>query len=78
MGSVLRSVSRRKKRKRLGPPQVIRREDYQGLGMDTRLELIRALIPLGLMAVYEELDAEVEQLAGRWYARKPEDGKCHR
>jgi transposase-like protein len=56
----------------------MRWEDYQDQGMDTRLELIRALIPLGLMAVYEELDAEVEQLAGRWYARKPEDGKCHR
>jgi len=46
--------------------------------MDTRLELIRALIPLGLIAVYEELDAEVEQLAGRWYARKPEDSRGHR
>ena len=30
MGSVLRAVSRRKKRRRIGPPQVIRQEDYQG------------------------------------------------
>ena len=40
MGSVLRSASRRKERKRIGRPQVIRREDYQDQGMDTRLELI--------------------------------------
>ena len=78
MGSVLRSVSRRKKRKLIGPPQMIRREDYQEQGLDTRLELIRTLIPLGLIAVYEELEAEVEQLAGQRYARKPEDGKCYR
>ena len=78
MGSVLRSASRRKERKRIGRPQVIRREDYQDQGVDTRLELIRALIPLGLIAVYEELEAEVEQLAGQRYVRKPEGGKCYR
>ncbi|MFC1573155.1 transposase [Candidatus Eisenbacteria bacterium] len=78
MGSVLRSASRRKKRKRIGPPQVIRREDYQEQGVNGRLELIRALIPLGLIAVYEELEAEVEQLAGQRYSRKPEGAKYYR
>jgi putative transposase len=78
VGSVLRSVSRRKKRKRIGPPQVIRREDYQGQDVNGRLELIRALIPLGLIAVYEELEAEVEQLAGPRYRRKPEGVEHYR
>ncbi len=78
MGSVLRSVSRHKERKRIGPPQVIRQEDYQGQDVNGRLELIRALIPLGLIAVYEELEAEVERLAGPRYARKPEGVEQYR
>jgi len=69
MGNVLREVSRRK-RKRMGPPRVISREAYRGVDLDTRLELIRALIPLGLIYAYEEIDAEVLELAGRKHARK--------
>jgi len=45
---------------------------------DGRMELIRALIPLGLMAVYEELDREVEELAGRRHGRKPEGDRLYR
>ena len=46
--------------------------------LDTRLELIRSLIPIGLIAVYEELDQEIEELAGRRYSRKPDEGSGHR
>ena len=70
MSSVLRSVSRRKKGRRLGPVEIIRREDYADLELDAKVELIRSLVPLGLMHVEELLDAEVTALAGGHYARK--------
>ena len=38
--------------------------------MDAKVELIRSLVPLGLMHVEELLDAEVTALAGGHYARK--------
>jgi len=40
------------------------------LELDARLELIRSLIPLGLSAIYEELDREVLELAGARYDRR--------
>ena len=43
--------------------------DLDALRVDTRVELIKALIPLGLMHVREELEREVERLAGRRYER---------
>ncbi len=70
MSSVLRSVSRRKKGRPLGPVEIIRREDYADLELDAKVELIRSLVPLGLMHVEELLDAEVTALAGGHYARK--------
>lgn len=42
------------------------------LEMDARHELIRTLIPLGLMAVNEELQREVEELVGPRYTHRPE------
>jgi transposase-like protein len=39
------------------------------LSVDARVELIKALIPLGLMQVQEELEREVTELAGRRYKR---------
>ena len=41
-----------------------------GTGIDSKVEMIRALIPLGLMHVEELLDEEVKALAGERYARK--------
>lgn len=49
--------------------QVMSREEYRGITMGSRVELIRALIPLGLMKVKEELEEEVRVLAGERYAR---------
>jgi transposase-like protein len=70
MGSVIRRVSRRKRR--LGEVQILRREEYEALDLNAKVEAIRSLIPLGLMHVQMVLEDEVEALAGPRYAR--EDG----
>jgi transposase-like protein len=49
---------------------VVQREEYTGLELDAKVELIRNLVPLGLMHVQELLDDEVKALAGGWYERK--------
>jgi putative transposase len=67
MGSVLRRV--RKRKQCLGEVEIIAREEYTGLDLDAKVELIRGLIPLGLMHVHELLDDEVVALAGRRHAR---------
>ncbi len=68
--SVLRSVRRRKKKQCLGEVKVLSREEYAELDVDSKVEAIRALVPLGLMHVHELLDQEVTELAGERYARK--------
>ena len=65
MSSVLRPVRKCKKVRTLGPVDIIRREDYADLELDAKVELIRSLVPLGLMHVQEVLDHEVTALAGR-------------
>src|SRR5216110_1297809 len=67
MGSVIRRV--RKRKRSLGEVQVLWREEYEGLELNAKVELIRSLIPLGLMHVQALLEDEVESLAGRRYAR---------
>ena len=64
MRSLLRSVKKRKKSRVLGEVQVVSREEYTGLDVDSKVEMIRALVPLGLMQVEELLDEEVKALAG--------------
>ena len=68
MGSVL--GSKRRSKKRLGKIEIVRRERYEEMELDSRVELIRDLIPLGLMHVQELLDDEVRALAGERYTRK--------
>ena len=71
MSSVLRAVRRRKpKSRRLGRVEVVDRGRYEGMELDTRVELILGLIPLGLMHVSEVLEDEVRELAGAKHARK--------
>ena len=79
MRSLLRSVKKRKKSRVLGEVQVVSREEYTGLDVDSKVEMIRALVPLGLMQVEELLDEEVKALAGERYARKkaPLRGRRH-
>ena len=69
MSSFPRLVGRSKKTKRLGEAKVIRKEVVEALELDTRVELIRALIPLGLAEIYSVLDEEVLELAGERYER---------
>jgi hypothetical protein len=66
MGSVVRRMRRRKRS--LGEVRVLRRDEYQGLELDAKVELIRSLIPLGLMHVQMLLDEEVVALAGPRHA----------
>ena len=70
MRSVLRSVRKRKKSRRLGEVDITSREEYAGFDVDAKVEMIRALVPLGLMHVQELLDDEVTELAGVRHARK--------
>ena len=53
MNSVLRPVRRRKKGRTLGRVDIMRREDYADLELDAKVELIRSLVPLGLLHVEE-------------------------
>lgn len=49
--------------------EVMKESEYQGLEVDVRMSLIEALIPIGLMKVEEELQAEVKRLCGTRYER---------
>jgi transposase-like protein len=49
---------------------MVRREEYAESELDAKVEMIRCLVPLGLMHVQELLDEEVAALAGERYARK--------
>ena len=68
--SVLRAVRKRKKVRKLGSVNIIHREAYADLELDAKVELIRSLVPLGLMHVQELLDQEVTALASERYVRK--------
>jgi transposase-like protein len=71
MSSVPRLVRERKgKSRRLGEVEVMERESFQDVDLDVKVEMIRSLVPLGLMHVKELLDDEVVALAGERYVRK--------
>lgn len=72
MNSVKQNPGKSKKRRTLGEPRVMGREEYAGLAVEGKIEMIRALIPLGLMHIREVLDQEVEVLAGKRYGREDE------
>jgi putative transposase len=72
MSSFLRAVRRRKKSKTMGEVEIVDRDQYEELDLDAKVELIQALVPLGLMHVAEVLADEVEALAGGRYERKPD------
>lgn len=62
-----------KKRRLLGEQPRLDFKSYQLFDMDTKTELIKALIPIGLMAVSEALESEVESLVGERYGRMGHD-----
>jgi len=70
MSRILHSIRRRKKNRKLGQVEIVRREEYAEFDLNARVELIRSLVPLGLLHVQELLDEEVEALAGEWHTRK--------
>ena len=70
MSRVLRSVRKRKKGCTLGAVDVIDREGYAELEVDAKVELVRSVVPLGLLHIEELLDEEVTARAGERYARK--------
>ena len=61
---------KRKKGHTLGAVDVIDREEYAELEVDAKVELIRSLVPLGLMHIEELLDEEVTACWLR--ARRPQ------
>lgn len=79
MSSIAKPTTRSKKTTRLGPVRAIRPDQYEAFDVDSKLECIRALIPLGLMHVQEVLEEEVYQWAGARYAPKTPDllGRRH-
>jgi len=78
MAKMPQLVKERKKSKILGSPKIVTRKEFQEQDIDTRLELIRALIPLELCTIYEELDREVNELAGQAHKRKGNNQKNYR
>ncbi len=78
MSKMPQITRKRKKSKKMGEPEIVSREDVEAMDVDSRLELIRSLIPLGLMAVYEELDREVDALAGARHSRKDDGSRYYR
>jgi putative transposase len=76
----MRSVYRsRKKSKRLERVERMSREEFEATALDSRVEMIRNLIPLGLIQIFEELDKEVTAVCGDRYERKGKDvlGRRH-
>lgn len=59
----------RKSKRKSDIVKVILVEEYEGMKTEAKVELIQELIPLGLMKVKEELQAEVRRLAGERYNR---------
>ena len=70
MSSIAKTTKRSKKTRRLGSVQVLRPEEYEAFDVNSKLECIQALIPLGLLRIQELLEEEVCTLAGAWYSRK--------
>jgi putative transposase len=73
MGSVQRNRQRRKKSRVMGRVAVLTRREFDSLDIDSRAELIRQMVPLALMAAVEEMEREVDEIAGPRYGRKGED-----
>jgi len=77
MGRMAQLVRKGKKDRRMGEPAGLKWEEIEALEVEARVELIRALLPLGLAEVGRMLDEEVERLAGPRHGRKA-DGEQRR
>ncbi len=70
--SIPRVAKRGKKSRRRGKVDVMSRERYGELELNSKVELILSLVPLGLMHAQELLEQEVHALTGVRYSRKDE------
>lgn len=70
MGTLHGTKRNRKRKKRLSRVQVVSREEYGEMELSSKVELIRQLIPLGLMHVHDTLQDEVTALCGARHERK--------
>jgi len=70
MGSVLREVGRSKAKQLDRSVKVVSRDQYEGMELDSRVELIQDLVAIGMMQVCEMFHQEVAALAGIRYERK--------
>lgn len=64
MNTVFQQRGKVKERAKIGLARL------EGMEIDGKIETIRALIPLGLMFVEEELQNELERLTGPWHSRQ--------
>jgi putative transposase len=78
MKCITNQKPRGKKKRLKGQAKHMTRDEYEALALDSRLEAIRSLIPLGLMHFAEELQQEVDRIAGERYSRKPCTGGAYR
>jgi transposase-like protein len=62
-------ISEKSKVRKARAAEVMGLREYGALELDSRLALIQELIPLGLIHIREELQAEVKRLAGDKYKR---------
>lgn len=70
MKSVAKRLGKGKKSRVLGEPAVVSPETFAAMEVDAKVELIQALIPLGLMMVAQTLEEEVTSLVGERYSRE--------
>ena len=64
MGTLHGRAGKRKREKGLRENRIVSQEVYGEMGLSAKVELIRQLIPLGLMHVQETLQEEVTALCG--------------
>lgn len=74
----IRVVRPRGKRKVLTRERRLSRQPFEAMDLNGRVEMIRSLVGIGLIHVFEELDREVVALAGERYARKDAQTTCRR
>lgn len=72
MKIVNKGTQKRQAKKVLGDVKIVERQEYEDMTIDSQVELIKELIPIGMMAVSEALAAEVIFLAGQRHQRKIE------
>ena len=69
----IRVVRPRSKNKVLTRAKPLSSGEFKAMNLNGRVQMIKSMIGIGLMHVFDELDREVDDLAGKRYSRKPAD-----